>query len=178
MLMTARSLKKVGLAGLFALLSLAAKGAGLTLAWDPSLNPTVAGCFLYWGVESQVYSSSINAGATTSATISNLVPGVTYYFAVTAYDANYVESPFSPELTFTVPPPGPLLDRPTLVTGGCIVSGTAPVGYQYDVLATTDFVRWDTLGNLTVEVNGRFNFQDPETWYNPRRFYRLRQTLP
>lgn len=49
-------------------------------------------------------------GLVTTATISNLVVGKTYYLAVTAYDANSLESDFSAEIEVTttnLPPSQP-----------------------------------------------------------------------
>lgn len=68
-----------------------------TLAWQPSSDSTVVGYKLYYGTVSGVYTSVINVGKSTMATVSNLVSGITYYFAVTAYDSTSKESPFSNE---------------------------------------------------------------------------------
>jgi len=67
------------------------------LAWQPSTDPTVAGYKLYYGVASHTYTHAIDVGQATTATISNLAVGTTYYFAATAYDSSGVESPFSNE---------------------------------------------------------------------------------
>lgn len=50
------------------------------------------------------YSTIINVGRTTTAIVSNLTPGLTYYFAVTAYGMNGMgESDYSDEFRYTVP---------------------------------------------------------------------------
>jgi len=76
----------------------------VTLAWDPS-GPEVAGHRLYYGVSSRIYAStystSIDVGDATSCSVSNLVPGTTYFFAVTAYDWEGVESDYSAEIAYT-----------------------------------------------------------------------------
>ena len=75
----------------------------LTLAWDASTDPTVVGYNVYYGVASRTYTNMINVGDVTTVTISNLVPGVTYYFAATTYNAAGLESDYSTELSYTVP---------------------------------------------------------------------------
>jgi hypothetical protein len=75
----------------------------LTLAWDPSSDSGIAGYNVYYGVASRTYTNMISVGTNTVATISNLVEGVTYYFAATTYDINGLESDFSDEISYTVP---------------------------------------------------------------------------
>jgi hypothetical protein len=77
----------------------------VTLAWDPSPDSAVAGYRLYDGVASAAYTNVMDLGNATSGMVSNLVNGVTYYFAVTAYDTNGQESDFSDEISYTVPWP-------------------------------------------------------------------------
>lgn len=67
------------------------------LAWQPSTDPAVTGYKIYYGLASHTYPNAVDAGPATTVTISNLVQGMTYYFAATAYDASKTESPFSNE---------------------------------------------------------------------------------
>ena len=71
--------------------------ASATLAWQPSSDPTVMGYQLYYGTASRTYTGTVNVGPATTATVSNLTNGTTYYFAVTAYNSSGVQSPFSNE---------------------------------------------------------------------------------
>jgi Divergent InlB B-repeat domain/Fibronectin type III domain/Bacterial Ig domain len=85
----------------------------VTIAWDPSPDTNVVGYKIYYGVVSRTYTNVIDVGASTSATISNLVEGTTYYFAATAYNVLGMESAFSGEASYTVPGVGnqpPTLD--------------------------------------------------------------------
>ena len=75
---------------------------GVTLAWDPSSDPTVTGYNLYYGGATGTYTNTVNAGSATSIGVSNLVAGATYYFAATCYDAMELESDFSAEVAYTV----------------------------------------------------------------------------
>ena len=61
----------------------------LTIGWDP--NPStdsVKGYRVYAGTQSGIYSTSVDAGNTTSYTFSGLTTGQVYYFTVRAYDAD------------------------------------------------------------------------------------------
>jgi len=75
--------------------------ASATLAWQPSTDPTVAGYKVYYGVASRTYTNTVDVGPANTATISNLVNGTTYYFAVTAYDSSRMQSLFSNEASGT-----------------------------------------------------------------------------
>lgn len=83
-----------------------ALGAGsVTLAWDASNDPNVAGYNLYYGAVSRTYTNTIPVGGRNSATISNLAAGRTYYFAATAVTSVGLESDYSDEASYTVPTP-------------------------------------------------------------------------
>lgn len=93
-----------------ALTSHTLEAATVSLAWDaPSVNTdgspvaNLAGYRLYYGTASHTYSNMITVGLTTVATLSNLQEGVTYFFAVVAFNDAGVESSFSEELTWTAP---------------------------------------------------------------------------
>jgi hypothetical protein len=73
----------------------------VTVAWDAN-NPVPDGYILYWGTSSRAYTNSHDLGNVTQYTIPDLQEGVTYYFAVTAYDEVGNESAFSDEITHTV----------------------------------------------------------------------------
>lgn len=74
--------------------------SSVTLAWDaPTDASQVAGYKVYWGTNSRTYSFTNDAGTNFTTTISNLTSGMTYYFAVTDYDANEVESDWSDEMS-------------------------------------------------------------------------------
>jgi hypothetical protein len=90
----------------------------ITLAWDPSPDPTVVGYKVYWGVTSRSYTNSLSAGSATTLTVSNLVIGTPYYFAATAYDTNGIESDYSAEASGSIALPNqpPTLNAITSVT--------------------------------------------------------------
>ena len=88
------------------------------LSWDPSSDPTVTGYNVYYGASSRGYTNIVPVGSSTSAVVSNLAAGVTYYFAATTYNAVGVESDYSAEASFAVPSPNvpPTLDALTNLT--------------------------------------------------------------
>lgn len=75
----------------------------LTLAWDPNNESNIAGYKTHYGTISKNYTFSADVGLYESVTISGLKLGVTYYFAVTAYDADGNESNFSTEIAYQGP---------------------------------------------------------------------------
>ena len=85
--------------GLFWCTSLAA-AASVTLAWDASAAPELAGYELYYGYASRSYRLSVNVGQATTAALSGLDEAKVYYLAVVAYDAHGNESDFSNELIY------------------------------------------------------------------------------
>ncbi|MGD0813390.1 MAG: fibronectin type III domain-containing protein [Verrucomicrobiota bacterium] len=89
------------LSGLFSILP--AWAQSVSLAWNPSLSPTVAGYDVYYGLASGAYTSHIDVGSDTTVTLSKVNPGMTYYFAVLAYDSLHHESPFSNEISDSIP---------------------------------------------------------------------------
>lgn len=71
----------------------------VTLAWDRSTETTVAGYRLHYGTSSGRYDKQVDVGNTTTATVADLNPDSSYFFAVTAYTAAKLESLPSNEVT-------------------------------------------------------------------------------
>jgi hypothetical protein len=175
-----RSFKTTGLMRLLGrLLTLAVlgitvqAGQGVTLAWNPSTDPTVVGYNIYYGGASGSYTNMINAGNATTATISGLIPGTTYYLAATTYNSSSIESPFSSEVSYTVPILPGVQFRVT-PTRQFILTVTGPVGHTYDIQATQDFKTWTVIGTVTVGAGGSLDFTDTNAASFSKRFYRAR----
>jgi hypothetical protein len=75
--------------------------ASVTLSWNPNAEPDIAGYRIHYGTVAAPY-SVIQETGTTSATIDNLETGVTYTFAVTAYNSAGDESGYSLPLSYTI----------------------------------------------------------------------------
>ncbi|HEX4665880.1 MAG TPA: fibronectin type III domain-containing protein [Chthoniobacterales bacterium] len=80
------------------------RAASLTLYWDANSEPDLAGYRVHYGTAKYPYGSLVDI-ATTSATITNLKKGVTYTFAVTAYNTSGAESDYSAPISYTVGSP-------------------------------------------------------------------------
>src|SRR5271165_6572347 len=132
-------------------LSQAQTTSSLTLAWNPPSDASgIAGYFVYYGTSSGSYQQVINVGNTTTATISNLTVGQTYYFVVTVYNTVGFESTPSNQVSFT---PGSV---PKRFTGG----GYSDLLWQYT--PTTDYYIWLMQG--TVHVSNIYLGRVPAPW--------------
>jgi hypothetical protein len=121
-----------------ACITLTAHAAEVQFAWDaPTTNTDgtlltdLAGYKVYYGQASRQYDVSVDAGLATTAALSGLEAGRTYYFAVTAYDTSAQESDFSNEVLRVIRSDDfSLTASPTTVSaGGALsVSWKAPAG--------------------------------------------------
>ena len=96
------------LAGCLLAVGASAPAASLSLEWDmPTCNADgtpltdLAGSKLYFGSASGHYTTALDLGNTTTATVNSLVEGQTYFFAMTAYNAASNESAYSAEFVWT-----------------------------------------------------------------------------
>ncbi|MCS6944604.1 MAG: fibronectin type III domain-containing protein [Burkholderiaceae bacterium] len=83
----------------------ASSRGSITVSWTENTEADLQGYRVYYGTASgdywQVRGAGIEAGRSTSFTISNLQVGTTYYIAVTAYDRSGNESAYSGEVSGT-----------------------------------------------------------------------------
>jgi len=78
--------------------------ARVIVAWDPSPDSTVTGYIFHYGGTTRNYTNVTDVGNSLSITVTNMVIGSTYHFAATAYNHIGLESVFSDELIYTIPP--------------------------------------------------------------------------
>jgi fibronectin type 3 domain-containing protein len=104
----------------------------VSIQWNPNSEAILAGYKVYFGTASGQYTSTIVLGKTTNTTVSGLQEGVTYFFAVTAYDTSGLESDPSIEVSYTRPSSGPQIstipNQVTLEDTAKVVSFTASRG--------------------------------------------------
>jgi hypothetical protein len=81
----------------------ASDAATLSAEWNPNSEPDLAGYVLSYGSSSGHYTTTIDVGNRTTYSLS-LDAGQTYYFAVQAYNADGVISPYSSEVAYAIPP--------------------------------------------------------------------------
>lgn len=74
-----------------------------TLSWDASGGPDLAGYKIYQATASGAYGAPIATVTMdmTNYTVTSLETGITYFFVVTAYNSDGVESSFSNEVSKT-----------------------------------------------------------------------------
>jgi Fibronectin type III domain len=149
------------------------QAASVSLTWNPSSDTNVTGYNIYYGTSSGDYTTEINVGNISVITISNLTAGMTYYFAVTAFDAVGDESFFSNEATFIVP--GILtLSAGVNPSDPMLIKFPVAPGHWYEVQASVDLQSWSTIWQTTVETTNEWvQFSDPTRGSFSSRFYRL-----
>lgn len=147
-----------------------------TLAWKNSPDPEVVGYRIYCGTASGQYFTNFDAGNVLTREVLGLASGATYFFAVTSYDVNGLESPFSNEIRFV--PGTPTIQMSRAAGGQLVLKVKGLIGHTYAIQATQDFKTWTTLGTATLGATGTFNFTDTNAANLANRFYRTRDTLP
>lgn len=63
-----------------------------SLEWSPPANSAVAGYYVYYGADSGSGFTKLDVGTNTTYQVAGLQQGMTYYFQVTSYSINGVES--------------------------------------------------------------------------------------
>lgn len=145
----------------------------LTLSWNPSADPTVTGYKIYYGTSSCHYTNNVTVGNVTTATISNLNAGVTYYFSATAFDATGTESDFSNETSFIVPGVVTLVQNANAGQGP-LIRFPVESGHWYEVQATSDLKTWRTISTTDVATsNDWYQCAEPDAASYNTRYYRL-----
>jgi hypothetical protein len=84
---------------------LARAGQSVTLGWNASPVASVAGYMISYGSDGINFGNQVDAGENTTWTVSGLQDGSTNYFEVSAYDANFNESPPSAPIEYIAPVP-------------------------------------------------------------------------
>jgi Fibronectin type III domain/Divergent InlB B-repeat domain len=112
------------------------------LAWDP--NPEPDDYILRYGTRAGQPTWSLEVSKKTTAAVSDLEDGTTYYFTVVARNSRGVESPPSNEVSFTT-------ETPTVIGSSSVSIG------ETNVLGTADF------GNGNLLIAQRANLTDAAT---------------
>jgi hypothetical protein len=120
-------------------------GSGhVTLAWDASNDPLVAGYRVYYGLKSGLYSSVVEVTNQISLTIGHLDEGSTWYFALASFYSDGTESDFTPEISYLVPWSTP--------AGSNWVAG---LNATFSGLISEETVQPQTAGSLTLSIGPR-----------------------
>ncbi|HSP41232.1 MAG TPA: fibronectin type III domain-containing protein [Luteolibacter sp.] len=144
------------------------------LAWNASVSTDVTGYRIHYGTASRAYTASVVLGNVTSATISGLAEGVTYYFALSAFNAEGLESDLTHEVIFK---PGLHSSQIGIAANGeSVMTVQGLIGRQYDIEASEDLKTWTLIDTITIPEGGSVRFTDPDAPLHARRFYRTRAT--
>lgn len=174
--------------------------SSVDLAWDGSPCPDVTGYRVHYGTASRKYSNSLLAGKVTTVTVPDLVSGVKYFFAVTAYGTKGLESSLSEEVSYVARLPAiPAKDNlasvpetaslaklqiaPLLATvgirhtaiGQTFLTVHGLVGQTYNILAAKTLTDWVVIGTVKMGATGSADFTDTSARSSPQRFYRMQQ---
>ena len=150
-------------------------GLSATVAWDPSSTTNVTAYNVYYGTRSGHYTNSFTVDAfTTSAPISGLEAGTTYFIAVTAVDDLGDESGFSAETYIAVPSAPKLLTQTwSDNANNMYLEITTPliVTRSWEVQYSLDMVNWSTYGTGYNSVVDIASWVDTVNY--PQLFFRL-----
>ena len=153
-----------------------APAASVQLAWDRNSESNIAGYELSYGTTPGNYPNQVDAGNNTTATVSNLKDGTTYYFVVVARNKAGRLSPKSAEISYLTPAPIPLppkgiIDSPASTTmtieagervnfsaRGSDPDDNAPLTYQWD------FGRDSGIPSSSARIPGNRKFNEPGTY--------------
>jgi hypothetical protein len=106
--------RNAGLIAAFLPLLASATADPVKLKWDPNPETNLIRYEVHYGSRSGAYTHTIDVGMNTRASVSNLMEGTTYYFAVTAVSSSGLASEPSDELCYRPPPsnePPPVIPR-------------------------------------------------------------------
>ena len=152
----------------------------VSLAWDADPEKTVAGYLVHYGSVSGVYTNSLNVGTNINATVPGLQEGATYYFAVTAYNTDGLESNPSNEVSYQVPVvfhitgPSLQLTPGTPLGGPTLIKFLGSATQTYELQASANLQTWTTIWySLPQTTSQLLEYQDLEAANSPLRFYRL-----
>lgn len=140
----------------------------VTIAWDANPETNIAGYRVHHGTASRVYSTTTDVGNVTSGQVLNLEEGYQYFFAVTAYDADGLESDYSEEVWYIHP------IKLFMTRNG--IDASLLIGKNYVLEKSYNLVDWAGSQYITPDVNlVHFTINMAE---DPYAFYRLMQLDP
>lgn len=143
----------------------------VSLQWNKSSDPSVAGYMVYSGSLSGTYTTTNDVGTNITATIGGLKEGSTNYFVVTAYNSLRMESLPSNEVRFYAPGIVKLMsagkNKPAQ-----LAFPIAP-GQTNAIEASTNLKTWVTILLTNCPTNCWITWSDPAASSNAMRFYRI-----
>jgi len=143
-----------------------------TLWWNQSPSSSVVGYVLYYGINGSATNRQV-MGKIYATTLFNLLTSSNYFFYVTSYDADGVESPPSNVLHYK-PQALSLLKLTSPTTGTMNLQfRAAPASIcLIEYTPTLNPAQWQILGTATADANGDIMITDSQAGESPARFYR------
>ncbi len=161
-------------------------GKRISASWNSNAESDISYYTLHYGTETGIYDFNINTGKTTSWTVTNLIDGLTYYFAVTATNTSSKTSGFSNELSSSSSHstgfnPPELLQNVTVrkngnnlvldwqIPSGTIYGDSVSLG-KYGIYRSTDpswipdrrtLLSVDRIGEVVDDGSPSYSFTDP-----------------
>ncbi len=122
----------------------AINAADTTLTWNPptenedgSALDDLAGYIVYYGISSNTYTQSIDAGDVTTYQVSGLSYDTDYYFVLTAYDVWGNESVTSTEKTVVIPAPDTTAPVISSIQSGSLTDSSSSVSWTTNEASDT-----------------------------------------
>ena len=139
--------------------------SAVNLAWSPNPEPDIARYELSYGTSPGSRAVTVNAGLNTTASVTGLQSGVTYYFVVSAVNQAGLKSAPSAEISYLEP----ANQAPVAVSGSAVTAEDAPVSIT---LSASD----KDSGSLTYAVvntpgRGTLSGTAPNLIYTPSADY-------
>lgn len=168
--------------GLFFLMPCILWAQSAVVSWEPNTEPDLAGYQIYYGTTSRFYSTIIDVGNVTQYTVNGLNPGVTYYFAVTAYDVNGNESDYSEEVSYrvldTTPPTVTQAvceqaDKVKVVFSEPVEKASAELTSNYSIAPTSSYSIPQPIVVLKAELQSDGKTVYLYTTQHPSAYYKL-----
>jgi len=130
----------------------------------------VAGYNVYYGGASRIYTNVVDIGNSTHAMITGLLEGQPYFFAVTAYTVDGLESDYSEEIVYLVP--GLLTITPGATPNSPMqIRFPAALGHWYELQLSTDLISWLTIWQVeNVSSNNWVEYEPPINTSQPQFF--------
>jgi hypothetical protein len=125
----------------------------------------VTGYAVYYGTSSRVYSGRMDASTATQGTMSGLVPGTKYFFAVTAYNSSGVESDYSAEVSSIASTAPPTVTLTSPIAGNTLIS-PATVNFAATVTPNGHTIKKVRFYNAVTLVGESFSPPYTFAWTN------------
>jgi fibronectin type 3 domain-containing protein len=157
------------------LLAVATNGQ-INLTWYASAGAT--GYNIYRSLIPGGFDTSLASDiAATNYADTTAVPGVTYYYSLTATNLAG-QSDFSGQASATEPIAAPVFVSVSISGTNLVLNGTnGAAGMNYLVLVSTNLIlpltNWTVLATNVFDLGGGFNFTNSLNLANPQQFYRI-----